>query len=113
MFSDKITLNSFQLILIKLLFRYVKEGDRVAQFDNICEVQSDKASVTITSRYDGLIKKVNFAVEEMAKVGEALVDVEVEEEDDRTEKNIEHISSSLQIKGSKITLLITINFLYF
>ncbi|TKR59793.1 hypothetical protein L596_029414 [Steinernema carpocapsae] len=37
---------------------HIKVGDRVNQFDNICEVQSDKAAVSITSRYDGLIKKL-------------------------------------------------------
>ena len=37
-------------------FRYVKEGDTVSQFDSICEVQSDKASDTITGHYDGVIR---------------------------------------------------------
>ncbi|XP_072500223.1 lipoamide acyltransferase component of branched-chain alpha-keto acid dehydrogenase complex, mitochondrial isoform X1 [Notamacropus eugenii] len=57
---------------------YVKEGDTVSQFDSICEVQSDKASVTITSRYDGIIRKLYYAVDQIALVGKPLIDIETE-----------------------------------
>ncbi|CAJ0963437.1 unnamed protein product, partial [Mesorhabditis belari] len=57
---------------------HVKVGDRVSQFDNLCEVQSDKASVTITSRYDGVIKKLHYAVDDVARVGKPLMDIEIE-----------------------------------
>lgn len=56
---------------------FVREGDNVAQFDQICEVQSDKASVTITSRYDGVVRKLHYQVDAIALVGTALVDIEV------------------------------------
>merc|ERR1712071_367019 len=65
---------------------YVKEGDKVAQFDPICEVQSDKASVTITSRYDGIIYKLHYAEDDLAKVGLPLVDIEVAESDTSVEE---------------------------
>lgn len=58
---------------------FVKEGDVVEQFDNLCEVQSDKASVTITSRYDGRILKLHHGVDDTALVGKSLIDFDVDD----------------------------------
>lgn len=68
--------------------RFVKVGDKVQQFDNICEVQSDKAAVTISSRYDGIIKRLYHEVDQTALVGHPLVDIETEEADGSGEKFI-------------------------
>ncbi|KAK6048014.1 pyruvate dehydrogenase complex family protein, partial [Cooperia oncophora] len=57
---------------------HVKVGDKVSQFDNLCEVQSDKAAVTITSRFDGIVKKLYYNVNEVVRVGQPLIDFEVE-----------------------------------
>ncbi|CAG5116154.1 unnamed protein product, partial [Candidula unifasciata] len=58
---------------------YVKPGDKVNQFDSVCEVKSDKASVTITSRYDGFVRKLYHEVDAVALVGQPLLDIEIEE----------------------------------
>ncbi|KAI9797595.1 MAG: hypothetical protein M1833_005378 [Piccolia ochrophora] len=50
---------------------FVEPEARVEQFQKLCEVQSDKASVEITSRFDGVIKKLHYEAGDMAIVGKA------------------------------------------
>ncbi|XP_003705758.1 dihydrolipoamide branched chain transacylase E2 isoform X2 [Megachile rotundata] len=78
---------------------YVKPGDRVSQFDNICEVQSDKASVTITSRYDGLVKALHYKVDDVALIGDALLDIELDGDSD--ESTVIENKGNVQVEGEK------------
>ncbi|KAJ5585684.1 hypothetical protein N7450_005471 [Penicillium hetheringtonii] len=64
---------------------FIKPGDRVSQFDAICEVQSDKAAVEITSRYDGVISSLHYEADTMAEVGKPLLDIDIE--DDLSDSN--------------------------
>jgi hypothetical protein len=43
-------------IQVELLQWFVTEGQSIKAFDRICEVQSDKATVEISSRYDGKVR---------------------------------------------------------
>ena len=63
---------------VELLQWFVSPGDSVAQFDRVCEVQSDKATVEITSRFDGVVESLNGEVGEMLNVGEPLMMIAVE-----------------------------------
>lgn len=72
---------------VQIIQWFVEPEARVEQFDKICEVQSDKASTEvcmhagflwgvchlmvgkITSRFDGVIKKLHYEAEDVAQVG--------------------------------------------
>lgn len=82
---------------------FVKEGDVVEQFDNLCEVQSDKASVTITSRYDGKILKIHHTVDETALVGKPLLDFDVK--DDESSSSSEETSSADEAPKEEVKAL--------
>ena len=64
---------------VELLKWFVKEGDSIKSFDRICEVQSDKATVEITSRYDGKVAAIHHAEGSIVKVGSVLVDIHTPE----------------------------------
>jgi len=64
----------------ELLKWMVKSGDRISQFDPVCEVQSDKANVEITSRYDGIIKTLHSKPGDMIKVGRPLITILLDQE---------------------------------
>ncbi|GAA5890129.1 hypothetical protein JCM16303_004800 [Sporobolomyces ruberrimus] len=56
----------------------VKPGDTITEFDPVAEVQSDKASVEITSPFSGTIRSIAGEVGDMLKVGATLCQVELE-----------------------------------
>jgi 2-oxoisovalerate dehydrogenase E2 component (dihydrolipoyl transacylase) len=58
---------------VELLQWFVQPGEHVRQFDKVCEVQSDKATVEITSRYDGVVLELAGRVGDMMQVGKPLL----------------------------------------
>ena len=60
---------------VEIIQWFVKVGDKIQAFDRVCEVQSDKATVEISSRYDGEVVKVYTEVGGIANVGQPLIDL--------------------------------------
>lgn len=57
---------------------FVEPGATVEEFSPLCEVQSDKASVEITSRFSGTVKKLHYEAGEMARVGHPFIDIDIQ-----------------------------------
>ncbi|KAI0762497.1 CoA-dependent acyltransferase [Fomes fomentarius] len=62
---------------VELIKWNVKPSAPVHTFDSLCEVQSDKASVEITSPYDGVIRDLFVEEGQVAKVGQDLCTIQV------------------------------------
>ncbi|KAH8989805.1 CoA-dependent acyltransferase [Lactarius hatsudake] len=58
----------------------VSPQSSVSAFDPLCEVQSDKASVEITSPFDGTVKEILVQEGHVAKVGDSLCVIETDED---------------------------------
>jgi 2-oxoisovalerate dehydrogenase E2 component (dihydrolipoyl transacylase) len=76
----------------QLIQWFVQPGARVEHFDKLCEVQSDKASVEITSPFDGVIKKLYYEPDDMAVTGKPLVDIDMDGEE--AEEGVEKLGES-------------------
>ncbi|KAI1983287.1 hypothetical protein LOZ51_003040 [Ophidiomyces ophidiicola] len=64
---------------VQIIQWYVQEGARIEEWKPLCQYQSDKAVDDITSRYDGVIKKLHFQTDDTVPTGMALCDIEVDD----------------------------------
>ncbi|KAL9096267.1 MAG: hypothetical protein Q9163_006455, partial [Psora crenata] len=62
---------------VQIIQWFVQPGARVEEWDKVCEVASDKANVEITSKYDGVIKKLHYEPEDVVQVGQPLLEIDV------------------------------------
>ncbi|KAH7104227.1 CoA-dependent acyltransferase [Auriculariales sp. MPI-PUGE-AT-0066] len=67
----------------------IKPSSSVQAFDPLCEVQSDKASVEITSPFEGVVREILVKEGEIAKVGDGLCIIEVADEGDSEAASVE------------------------
>ena len=65
-----ILLEDFSSLPVSLIKRFncCQEGDVIKSFDRVCEVQSDKANVEITSRYAGTVRIIHHQEGSIVKV---------------------------------------------
>jgi 2-oxoisovalerate dehydrogenase E2 component (dihydrolipoyl transacylase) len=55
---------------------YVKVGDTVEEYDDLCEVFTDKLVAKIPSSASGVITAINFGDDDICKVGHAIMTIE-------------------------------------
>ncbi|KZT40419.1 CoA-dependent acyltransferase [Sistotremastrum suecicum HHB10207 ss-3] len=106
--SSKKTLQTFKLADIgegitecEIIRWSIAPGQKISAFDPLCEVQSDKASVEITSPFDGVLKEVMVKEGEVAKVGAGLCVIEVDAEGEDAEGGasvVEEVADMEEIK---------------
>ncbi|KAL4892157.1 2-oxoacid dehydrogenases acyltransferase-domain-containing protein [Aspergillus ambiguus] len=64
---------------VQIIQWYVEEGARIEEWKPLCQYQSDKAVDDITSRYEGIVKKLHFEADDTVPTGRALCDIEVDD----------------------------------
>ncbi|KAL4955650.1 2-oxoacid dehydrogenases acyltransferase-domain-containing protein [Aspergillus filifer] len=64
---------------VQIIQWYVEEGARIEEWKPLCQYQSDKAVDDITSRYEGVVKKLHFQADDTVPTGRALCDIEVDD----------------------------------
>jgi len=58
---------------------YVKPGDKVAEFDDLVEVFTDKLVAKIPSTCEGIVKEISYEEDDICLVGHSLLSIEVED----------------------------------
>jgi 2-oxoisovalerate dehydrogenase E2 component (dihydrolipoyl transacylase) len=66
----------------ELVHWFVAEGAPVEPFERVCEVQSDKASIEITSPFAGVVRRLRHAPGALVQVGDVLAEIDAGEEEE-------------------------------
>ncbi|MGX7394141.1 dihydrolipoamide acetyltransferase family protein [Carnobacterium mobile] len=69
----------------------VKPGDKVKEDDILVEIQSDKAVIGLPSPVSGTVVKLLAEEGEIAKVGDSIVEIEIDDEKDSVKKDEEKL----------------------
>ncbi|PSR92571.1 Lipoamide acyltransferase component of branched-chain alpha-keto acid dehydrogenase [Actinidia chinensis var. chinensis] len=94
----------------ELLKWYVQEGDEIEEFQPLCEVQSDKATIEITSRYKGRVSQIVHVPGDIVRVGETLLKMAVGEllvaaQTSENFENMKSVSSEICNSNSESSVL--------
>jgi 2-oxoisovalerate dehydrogenase E2 component (dihydrolipoyl transacylase) len=54
---------------VQIIQWYVEEGAHIEEWKPLCQYQSDKAVDDITSRYEGVVKKLHFQADDTVPTG--------------------------------------------
>jgi 2-oxoisovalerate dehydrogenase E2 component (dihydrolipoyl transacylase) len=79
---------------VQIIQWFVEEGAAIEEWDPLCEVQSDKATVDITSKFTGVVRKKLFDQDAVVQVGDDLVEIEVAGEDETASRGRTNVDES-------------------
>lgn len=59
---------------------FVEKGSEINEFEDLCEVFTDKLVAQIPSTHKGIVKKLYYKADDICPVGSTLADIEIEED---------------------------------
>jgi len=80
---------------------FVKEGDRIEEDEPLFEVATDKVDSEIPSPVDGIVKKINYQVNDLVPVGE-IVAIITTDDDDSAEQSAENTKAVPEPEKPKV-----------
>lgn len=64
---------------VEILSWLIKPGDKVSEYEVICEARSDKGFIEYKTEYDGIIKELLYKPQDMAPIGGQLYKIDIDD----------------------------------
>lgn len=64
---------------VEILSWLIKPGDKVKEYDAICEARSDKGFIEYKTEYDGIVKELLYKPQDMAPIGGLLYKIDIDD----------------------------------